>query len=72
MAERRGWPALEDQDALTEVQAVVLGWSRAMSSRNLSRCLALLCLPSSVSWASGTFSLTSGPLSSATVPFPSP
>lgn len=55
-----------------EVQAVVLGWSRAMSCRNLSRCLALLCLPSSVSWASGTISLASGPLSSATVPFPSP
>ena len=51
-----------------EVQAVVLGWSRAMSSRNLSRCLALLCPPCSVSWASGTVSLAPGPLSSAMFP----
>ena len=40
---------------------------QAMSSRNLSRCLALLCLPCSV-WASGTVSLAPRPLSSAMFP----
>lgn len=29
--------AFEDQDALTEVRAVVLGWSRVLSSRNLGQ-----------------------------------